>query len=45
MKDEILNEVRGKLNWREKIIVYINKKTFVKVCHKVRIETVNKLLK
>lgn len=30
-KDVVLNEIKKDLNWKERIIVHINKKTFVKV--------------
>lgn len=45
MEDEILKEIKKDLNWKERIIVNINKKTFIKVFNKMRIETINKLIK
>lgn len=45
MKNEILNEIKKDLNLKERIIVQINKKTFLKVFNKTRIETINKLMK
>ena len=32
MKDVVLNEMKKELSFRERIIVYIFKKTFIKIC-------------
>lgn len=45
MKDVVENEVIKELNWKEKIIVKIFNKTFLKVYNISRIRTVNELLK
>lgn len=45
IEDKILKEIKKDLNLKECIIVSINKKTFLKVFNKVRIETANKLIK
>lgn len=45
MEDKILKEIKKDLNLKERIIVSINKKTFLKVFNKTRIETTNKLIK
>lgn len=41
---EELDVVMKKLNWKEKIIVRINKKLFKKVCNIARIDIVNNIL-
>lgn len=33
-KDVVLKEIKKDLNWKERIIVHINKKTFVKIYKK-----------
>ncbi|MCI8444564.1 MAG: hypothetical protein HFJ37_05380 [Clostridia bacterium] len=45
MKNKVLKEVKKELNWKEKIIIKIFKKTFSKIYDKMRIVVVNKLLK
>ena len=45
MEDKILKEIKKDLNLKERIIVSINKKTFLKVFNKTRIETTNKIIK
>ena len=45
MKEVVLNEIKEGLNWKERIIVDINKKIFIKVYHKTRIEILNMLIK
>lgn len=45
MNKEILKEIKKDLNFKERIIVHINKKTFLKVFNKTRIDTINKLMK
>lgn len=45
MKDEALNEVSKKLNWKEKVILKIFSKTFQKVYNIARINTFNKVIK
>lgn len=44
MKDVVLDEITKQLNWKEKIIVKIFTKTFVKVYNVVRINMVNIIL-
>lgn len=41
----ILNEIKNELNWKERIIVRIFKKTFLKFYHIVRISILNNILK
>lgn len=43
-KSKELKEIEKGLNWKEKIIVHINKKTFIKVYNNTRIEIINKIL-
>ena len=43
MEKEI-NEISKKLNWYERIIIKIFKKTFIKVYNLIRIKIVNQLL-
>lgn len=43
-KDAVLDEIKKELNWKEKIIVYIHSKLFIKIWHKIRIEIVNNLM-
>ncbi|MCI8410892.1 MAG: hypothetical protein HFJ40_00245 [Clostridia bacterium] len=45
MDKEILKEIKRGLNFKDRIIVHINKKTFIKVFNKTRIDTINKLIK
>lgn len=45
MEKEILEEIEKDLNFKERIIVHINKKTFIKVFNLARIDTINKLIK
>ena len=45
MRDVVYNVVKDELNWRERIIVKIFRKTFIKVCHVIRIIEINNLLK
>ena len=45
MKDVVLKEIKKGLNFKERMIVHIYKKTFIKVYQKTRVETVNKLIK
>lgn len=44
-KDVLLKEINKELNWKEKIVIKIFKKTFCKVHNLIRISIVNKLLK
>ena len=44
MKDVVLDEVKKELNWRERIVVKLFTKTFVKVYNITRIKIVNKLI-
>lgn len=45
MKDVVLDEVKKALNWRERIVVKIFKKTFYKIFNISRILILNKFLK
>lgn len=45
MKDIVLDEVREELNWKERVVVKIFEKTFIKVYNISRIRTVNNLVK
>lgn len=45
MEKETLKEIKRDLNLKERIIVHINKKTFIKVFNKTRLEILNKLIK
>ncbi len=31
MRNEVLNEIKKEVNWRERIVIYIFKKLFIKV--------------
>lgn len=44
MKDVVLDEVKKALNWRERIIAKIFKKTFCKIFNISRILILNKFL-
>ena len=44
MKDAVLNEVKKELNWKERIVLKLFTKTFVKVYNIARIKIVNKLI-
>lgn len=44
MKNKELQEIMKGLNLKERIIVHINKKTFLKVFNKTRVETINSVL-
>ena len=45
MKDIVLNEVMKELNWREKIIVKLFKKIFIKIYGISGKNTINQILK
>ena len=45
MKDVVLNEVKKELSFKERIIIKIFAKTFIKVYNITRINTVNAFLK
>lgn len=45
MKDVIYNVVKNELNWKERIIVKVFTKTFIKVYNVARIGTINSILK
>lgn len=45
MEKEILKEIKKGLNLKERIIVHINRKTFIKIYNKTRLEIINKLIK
>lgn len=44
MKDIVENEIKKELNFKERIILKLFKKTFVKVYNIVRIHIINNLL-
>lgn len=44
MKDVVLNEVIKELNWKERIVVRVFRKTFVKVANMTRIKIINKII-
>lgn len=44
MKDVILNEVIKELDWKERIIVRVFRKNFIKVVNVARIKIINKML-
>jgi hypothetical protein len=45
MEAIVVNEIKIKLNWKEKIVVRIFTKTIIKVYNIARITTVNQLIK
>lgn len=45
MNDVVMKEVEKELNWKEKIIVKVFTKTFIKVYNITRINIVNNILK
>lgn len=44
MKNVVLNEITNELNWKERIVVNMFTKTFIKVYNVTRIRTINILL-
>lgn len=44
MKNTILNEIADELNWKERIVVNVFTKTFIKVYNIGRIKIVNSVL-
>ena len=44
MKDVVLNEIMKELNWKERIIVKVFRKTFIKVANMTRIKVINKII-
>lgn len=44
MKDKVLNEIIKELNWKERIVVKMFAKIFIKVYNKERINIINKML-
>ena len=40
-----LNDVKEKLNWKEKIVIKIFNKTFNKIANLIRINTINQMIK
>lgn len=44
MKDVVVNEIMKELNWKERIVVRIFRKTFIKVVNVARIKIINKML-
>lgn len=45
MKNVVVEELRKELNWRERIVLKIFRKTIVKVYNIIRINTINTMLK
>ena len=45
MRDGVLDEVKKELNWKEKIVAKVFKKTIIKVYHIARVRTFNELIK
>ena len=43
-KDVVLNEIIKELNWKERLVVKIFRKTFSKSCNTIRIDVINKLM-
>ena len=43
-KDVVLNEIIKELNWKERLVVKIFRKTFSKSCNITRIDVINKLM-
>lgn len=44
MKDVVVEEIVKELNWKERIVVRIFRKTFIKVVNVARIKIINKML-
>ena len=44
MKDVVVNEIVKELNWKERIVVRLFRKTFVKVANMTRIKVINKII-
>lgn len=44
MKDVVVEEIVKELNWKERIIVKVFRKTFIKVVNVARIKIINKML-
>ncbi len=44
MKDAVVEEIVKELNWKERIVVRIFRKTFIKVVNVARIKIINKML-
>lgn len=44
MKDVVVNEVIKELNWKERIVVRIFSKIFIKVANMTRIKVINKII-
>ena len=44
MKNVVLNEVIKELNWKERIVVRVFRKTFVKVANMTSIKIINKII-
>ena len=42
--EEIYEELKGKLNWTERIVLRLFKKKIIKVCNIVRVTTINNIL-
>ncbi len=45
MEDLVLKELKEELNWKERIILKIFRKTFSKICNTTRIIIINTMLK
>ena len=44
-KDAVLDEIKKDLNWKERIILTIFAKTYIKIYHITRINIINNILK
>ena len=44
MENVLLNEITKELNWKEKIIIKIFEKTFIKIYNIVRINIINNFI-
>ena len=44
MKDVVSNEIIKELNWKERIVVRLFRKTFIKIANMTRIKVINKII-
>ena len=44
MNEEIIKKISKELNWRERIVVKLFKKIFLKTCNNLRIDIINSFL-
>ena len=42
--EKIIEELKVKLNWRERVILKLFKKKFIKICNAIRVITINNML-